>query len=65
MSPERQQSWNLVNRLAAAGVSGSLLDTVSRTTLGLLVGAGLFPESGYDPVPVLERVEQHWGLLLP
>jgi uncharacterized protein len=67
MSPERQQSWNLVNRLAAAGVSGSLLDTVSRTTLGLLVGAGLFPESGYDPVPVLERVRQPvlglWGEL--
>lgn len=65
VAPERQQSWNLVNRLAAAGVSGSLLDTVSRTTLGLLVGAGLFPEAGYDPVPVLERVTQPvlglWG----
>ncbi|MFJ6675419.1 alpha/beta hydrolase family protein [Actinosynnema sp. NPDC091369] len=65
VAPERQQSWNLVNRLAAAGVSGSLVDTVSRTTLGLLVGAGLFPESGYDPVPVLERVTQPvlglWG----
>jgi uncharacterized protein len=64
-SPERQQSWNLVNRLVAAGVSGSLLETVSQTTLGLLVGAGLFPESGYDPVPVLERVRQPvlglWG----
>jgi dienelactone hydrolase len=65
VSPERQQSWNLVNRLAAAGVSGSLPNTVSRTTLGLIVGAGLFPESGYDPVPVLERVTQPvlglWG----
>ncbi len=64
-APERQQSWNLVNRLAAAGVSGSLVDTVSRTTLGLLVGAGLFPESGYDPAPVLERITQPvlalWG----
>ncbi|MCC8244160.1 alpha/beta hydrolase family protein [Saccharothrix luteola] len=64
-APERQQSWNLVNRLAAAGVSGSLVDTVSRTTLGLLVGAGLFPESGYDPAPVLARVTQPvlalWG----
>ncbi|HEX6360442.1 alpha/beta hydrolase family protein [Actinophytocola sp.] len=67
VSPERQQSWNLVNRLAAAGVSGSLRDTVSRTTLGLLVGAGMFPESGYDPVPVLTRVNQPvlglWGEL--
>ncbi|WP_238412971.1 alpha/beta hydrolase family protein [Saccharothrix deserti] len=65
VSPERQQSWNLANRLAAAGVSGSLVDTVSRTTLGLLVGAGLFPESGYDPAPVLERINRPvlglWG----
>lgn len=65
VAPERQQSWNLVNRLAAAGVTGSLPSTVSRTTLGLIVGAGLFPESGYDPVPVLERVTQPvlalWG----
>lgn len=64
-APERQQSWNLANRLAAAGVSGSLVETVSRTTLGLLVGAGLFPESGYDPAPVLARVTQPvlalWG----
>ncbi|MFI9010752.1 alpha/beta hydrolase family protein [Actinosynnema sp. NPDC053489] len=63
--PERQQSWNLVNRLAAAGVSGSLVDTVARTTLGLLVGAGQFPEAGYDPGPVLTRVTQPvlalWG----
>jgi dienelactone hydrolase len=67
MAPERQQSWNLVNRLAAAGVSGSLVRTVSRTTLGLLVGAGVFPEAGYDPAPVLERITQPvlglWGAL--
>ncbi|ROP41240.1 alpha/beta hydrolase family protein [Saccharothrix texasensis] len=65
VAPERQQSWNLANRLAAAGVSGSLVDTVTRTTLGLLVGAGLFPESGYDPAPVLARLTQPvlglWG----
>ncbi|GAA1989238.1 alpha/beta hydrolase family protein [Amycolatopsis minnesotensis] len=67
VSPARQQSWNLVNRFAAAGVSGSLPDTVSRTTLGLIVGAGFFPEPGYDPVPVLRRVTQPvlglWGEL--
>lgn len=65
VAPERQQSWNLVNRLAAAGVSGSLVDTVSRTTIGLLVGAGQFPEAGYDPAPVLARITQPvlglWG----
>lgn len=67
VSPERQQSWNLANRLAAAGVSGSLRTTAIGTTLGLLVGANLFPESGYDPVPVLTRVTQPvlglWGAL--
>ena len=65
VAPERQQSWNLANRLAAAGVSGSLLGTVSRTTMGLIVAAGMFPESGYDPVPVLRQVTQPmlglWG----
>ncbi len=63
--PGQQQSWNLANRLTAAGVSGSMVDAVSRTTVGLLVGAGLFPEGTFDPVPVLERVAQPvlglWG----
>ncbi|GGP50777.1 alpha/beta hydrolase family protein [Saccharothrix coeruleofusca] len=65
VSPERQQSWNLRNRLTGLGVSGSMVDTVSRTAIGLVVGAGLFPEAGYDPAPALARVTQPvlglWG----
>ncbi|WP_367137360.1 alpha/beta hydrolase family protein [Saccharothrix sp. HUAS TT1] len=65
--PERQQSWNLANRFGAAGVTGSLVGTATRTTLGLLVGAGLFPEAGFDVAAVLERVRQPvlglWGAL--
>lgn len=58
VSPARQQAWNLGNQLRQAGVSGSMLHTIPVTGVRLLVGAGLFAEANYDPVPVLERIRQ-------
>jgi dienelactone hydrolase len=58
VSPARQQAWNLGNQLRQAGVRGSMLHAISITGVRLLVGAGLFAEANYDPVPVLERIRQ-------
>ncbi|MCP2166690.1 alpha/beta hydrolase family protein [Goodfellowiella coeruleoviolacea] len=62
--PAQQQAWNYDNRLAEAGVRGSLPSTV-RTGVRVSAGVGLFPEAYYDPVPALERVRQPvlglWG----
>src|SRR3954454_11107902 len=46
-APAQQQSWNLANRFADAGVSGSLANTVTDTGMRVFVGAGLFPEAYY------------------
>jgi uncharacterized protein len=63
--PARQHSWNLENNLRHQGVSGSMVDAISRTGTRLLVGAGLFPEANHDPVAPLEHVRQPvlalWG----
>jgi dienelactone hydrolase len=63
--PARQQAWNVQNQLRAQGVTGSLLRTVTETEMRLAVGAGIFPEANYDPVPVLEKIRQPvlglWG----
>jgi uncharacterized protein len=58
VSPARQQAWNLGNQLRHAGVSGSMLHAISVTGVRLLVGAGLFAEANYNPVPVSERIRQ-------
>jgi uncharacterized membrane protein YhaH (DUF805 family) len=58
VSPARQQAWNLGNQLRHAGVSGSMLHAIPVTGVRLLVGAGLFAEANYDPVPALERIRQ-------
>ncbi|MFD4660815.1 alpha/beta hydrolase family protein [Kitasatospora sp. NPDC058444] len=67
LTPARQQAWAYRGYLRHAGVSGSLLDTLSDTSVRQLTAAGLFPEAGYDPVPVWERVRQpvlaEWGTL--
>jgi dienelactone hydrolase len=57
ISPDRQQAWALENYLRRGGVTGSLVDMVASTNMRTLAGAGAFPEAGYDPVPVLERVK--------
>ncbi|WET76642.1 prolyl oligopeptidase family serine peptidase [Amycolatopsis sp. QT-25] len=67
VSPDRQQSWAFETYLRHGGVTGSMVDMVASTNMRTLAGAGLFPEAGYDPVPVLEKVRQPvlglWGEL--
>lgn len=63
--PARQEAWAKANRLRHAGVSGSLLWAHPINGTRFAVGAGLFPEASYDPVPVLEQIRQPvlaiWG----
>jgi uncharacterized protein len=65
VSPAQQTGWNNAIALRHAGVSGSMLRTVQVTATRLAVGAGLFPEANYDPVPAWELVHQPvlalWG----
>jgi dienelactone hydrolase len=61
----RQTAWFWQNVLRHQGITGSLIDSVSYTGTRFAVASGLFPEAGYDPVPVLEQVRQPllalWG----
>lgn len=67
VTPDRQQSWAFETYLRHGGVAGSMVDMVASTNMRTLAGAGVFPEAGYDPVPVLEKVRQPvlglWGEL--
>ncbi|MFI6042305.1 alpha/beta hydrolase family protein [Nocardia sp. NPDC051321] len=56
LDPLRQQTWYLGNRLRHRGVSGAFRDAVAQPGALLMSDTGLFPEAGYDPVPVLERL---------
>jgi hypothetical protein len=58
VSPIRQQAWYLGNVLRHDGVSGSVVNAISITSLRLLAGAGLFAEPNFDTVPALQRVRQ-------
>jgi dienelactone hydrolase len=58
MGPARQTAWFWSNFLHHHGVSGSLLRAFPHTFTRFAVGAGMFPEADYDPLPVLERVRQ-------
>ncbi|MBB1157334.1 alpha/beta hydrolase family protein [Amycolatopsis dendrobii] len=61
----RQTSWYWGNVLRHQGISGSLLRTLPVQGTRFAVGSGLFPEAGYDPVPVLRGLKQPilalWG----
>jgi dienelactone hydrolase len=63
--PAQQHSWNLENELRRQGVSGSMVKAVARTSVRLIVDAGLFAEANHDPVEPLEHVRQPvlalWG----
>ncbi|WP_410659110.1 alpha/beta hydrolase family protein [Amycolatopsis sp. lyj-112] len=67
VSPDRQQAWAFETYLRRGGVTGSMVDMVASTNMRTLASAGAFPEAGYDPVPVLEKVRQPvlglWGEL--
>jgi len=63
--PAQQEAWAKSNRLRRVGVSGSMLHSYTTTALRALTAAGLFPEADYDPIPVLEKLNQPmlgiWG----
>jgi dienelactone hydrolase len=63
--PAQQTSWALETALRHQGVSGSMIKAVSRTSVRLMVDAGMFAEANHDPVEPLEQVRQPvlalWG----
>jgi len=65
VTPARQTAWAYGEYLRHAGVSGSLPRTMQVTALRMAVGAGLFAEATYNPVPAWELVHQpvlaQWG----
>jgi dienelactone hydrolase len=66
MSPAQQSAWYWGNLLRHDGVSGSMLRAFAVTGTRFAIGAGLFPEADYDPVPLLQSVRQPvlalWGV---
>ncbi|RBQ17935.1 alpha/beta hydrolase [Spongiactinospora rosea] len=66
-TPARQQSWAYGQRLAHAGVQGSLVTTMRHRLIRFAQAAGLFAEAAHDPVASWERVRQPvlavWGAL--
>jgi len=67
VSPARQTAWAYGEYLRHAGVSGSLPHTMQVTSVRMAIGAGLFPEANYNPVPAWQHVHQpvlaQWGEL--
>ncbi|KHD78058.1 hypothetical protein MB27_07485 [Actinoplanes utahensis] len=67
VTPAEQTAWAYGTYLRHAGVGGSLPDTMRGVTVRTAIGAGIFSESGFDPVPHWERVRQpvlaQWGRL--
>lgn len=67
VSPAQQHSWYLETQLSHQGVSGSMVEAISRTATRLLIEADLFAEAYHDPVEPLEEVHQPvlalWGAL--
>jgi uncharacterized protein len=65
VSPARQVSWFLENQLRHLGVTGSMVEAVSRTGIRVQVGTDGFAEAYHDPVGPLEQLRQPvlamWG----
>ncbi|MEU4572703.1 dienelactone hydrolase family protein [Nonomuraea sp. NPDC023979] len=66
-TPARQQAWAYGERLAHAGVRGSLVTALPWRFTRYAVAAGLFAEAEHDPVREWERIRQPvlavWGTL--
>jgi fermentation-respiration switch protein FrsA (DUF1100 family) len=58
LAPLRTQNWNMRNKVARAGISGSLARTLTSRAYRLEVDAGLFAEAYYDPRPALAGISQ-------
>jgi hypothetical protein len=65
VTPAAQTAWAYGQFLHHDGVSGSLPHTMQVTATRVTVGAGLFPEADFDPVPAWRDVRQpvlaQWG----
>ncbi|MBB4938492.1 hypothetical protein FHR32_002797 [Streptosporangium album] len=66
-TPGAQTAWGYGEYLRHAGVSGSLPHMLQTTAVRMTIGAGIFPEADFDPVPAWEHVRQpvlaQWGEL--
>ncbi|MEU4426320.1 hypothetical protein AB0F81_37335 [Actinoplanes sp. NPDC024001] len=67
VTPAAQTAWAYGTYLEHAGVSGSLPATMRGAAVRTAIGAGIFAESDFDPLPHWERVRQpvlaQWGRL--
>ena len=65
VTPAEQTAWAYGQFLQHAGVSGSLRHTMQATATRVAVGAGMFPEADFDPVPTWAHLRQpvlaEWG----
>jgi len=66
-TPAAQTAWQYGQYLHHAGIRGSLPRTMQTTVARTTIDAHLFPEAGFDPVPVWQQVRQpvlaRWGQL--
>jgi uncharacterized protein len=67
ITPAVQTAWAYGTYLEHAGVTGSLPRTLQTTAVRAAIGAGLFPEADFDPLPHWQQVRQpvlaEWGQL--
>lgn len=65
MTPVRQQAWNVTNKMAVTGISGSITRSFPVTWHRMIADAGMFGGAFHDPIPALRDVRQPvlglWG----
>jgi uncharacterized protein len=66
-TPAVQTAWAYGTYLEHAGVTGSLPRALQTTAIRVAIGAGIFPEADFDPLPHWQQVRQpvlaEWGQL--